>query len=108
MQTDSADYLFQSDAQLASRAARTDKAARLENAGEPIKVASKILDLLIDDEEGGGLSSEGLVGNGVADSFGSDDSGYRTRSRQSRSPYAWTAESGFVVRCVNLEVGLLR
>lgn len=52
MQAPDADHLFRSDGELDKDAARQAKASRLKDAGDPIKLASKPLDMAVRREKG--------------------------------------------------------
>lgn len=68
MQTNDPDYLFQTTSELSNAERRERKLKAAEKVGDPIKVSSKVLDLLVDDQ------------------------------------LAWTAESGWQARKINLAV----
>ena len=68
MQTNDPDYLFQTSSELSNAEKRERKVKAAEKVGNPIKVSSKVLDLLIEDQ------------------------------------LAWTAESGWQARKINLGV----
>lgn len=53
MQAPDADHLFRSDAELNKDAARQAKALRLKDAGGPVKLASKPLDMAVRREKNG-------------------------------------------------------
>lgn len=68
MQTTDPGLLFQTSQQLADTSNRERKIAAAQNIGSPIKLSSKVLDLIVSGDE------------------------------------AWTAESGWQARCIDLAV----
>lgn len=68
MQTSDPNYLFQTTSELSNAEKRERKIKAAEKIGHPIKVSSKVLDLLVHDQ------------------------------------HAWTAESGWQARKINLAV----